>query len=233
MANETLRESMNRANANSIDGIFQAVNLGDILTQKFRRVVRANVPTIADRTSGAGLSEDAIKLPDYLKASRITRGWARSTGAAGALGEMTVSAVTADPGAGEIAIAPNGDIVMQANDAYTSVDIDYYPAKGRVLSLDLTVVPGTGVCTLPSWLTALHPHMLLNATANTGGAIGAKVVDFRAAVAPAAGFACLNLIGTVVYFAVADAVTACTLKLMVDEGVDSQGLLTADNTSHV
>jgi hypothetical protein len=233
MANETLREGMNRANANSLDGIYQAVNIGDILTQKFRRVVRAKVPTVADRTSAAGLSEDAIKLHDYLKASRITRGWARSTGAAGALGELTVSAVTADPGAAEIAVAPNGDIVLQANDAYTSVDIDYYPAKGRVVSVDLTVVAGTGVCTLPSWLTALHPHMLLNATATAGGAVAAKVVDFRGAVAPAAGFACLNLVGTIVYFAVADAVTACTLKLMVDEGVDSQGLLTSDNTSHV
>ena len=233
MANETLREGMNRANANSLDGIYQAVNIGDILTQKFRRVVRANVPTVADRTSAAGLSEDAIKLPDYLKASRITRGWARSTGAAGALGELTVSAVTADPGAGEIAIAPNGDIVLQANDAYTSIDIDYYPAKGRVVSVDLTVVPGTGVCTLPSWLTALHPHLLISAVVTAGGSVAAKVVDFRAAVAPAAGFACLNLVGTIVYFAVADAVTAATIKLMVDEGVDSQGLLTSDNTSHV
>src|SRR5574343_977471 len=161
MANETIREALNRANDNSLPNLAQAVALGDLLTQHVPRVVRANVPDVAALTSEAGLSEDRIVLPGYCKAGRIRRAWARSTSAGGTLGEMTVTALGADPGAGEIAVAPNGDIVTRALDAYTSVDIDYMPAPGKVVVVeDVVVVPGTGVCTLSAEVQAMHPVAL-------------------------------------------------------------------------
>lgn len=235
MANETIREALNRANDNSLAGLAQAVALGDLLTQHVPRIVRANVPDVAALTSQAGLSEDRIVLPNACKAGRIRRGWARSTSAAGTLGEMTVTALGSDPGAGEIAVAPNGDIVTRAVDAYTSVDVDYMPAAGKVITLEgLVVVPGTGVCTLSAEVQAMNPVALLAAESTAGGLVQEMTVGFRAAVAPATTFAILNLIGTIVYFAIADAVTECTLTLLVDNEVpDPHAVLAGDNLNHV
>jgi hypothetical protein len=124
---------------------------------------------------------------------------------------------------------------MRAADGYTSVDVDYEPVVGKYIEVNnLPVVSGTGVCTLPAWLVALHPHTLVLGTVVTGTLVGAKVTTWRAAAAPATTFACLNLVGTIVYFAVADAVTMCNLTLIVDGDVpDPQALLTADNTANV
>ena len=233
MANETLREAANRANPNGLADILRSLAIGDVLTQRLPRVMRAQVPLGSDVILAAPLTCDRIRLPTDCKASRIRRAWARAGG--GTLGEMTIHANGANPGANEIAVAPNGDIVTRHADAYTSVDVDYEPLPGKLVTVaNLPVVAGTGVCTLPAWLTAKNPHLLVLATVTTGGATGAKVTTWRAAAAPAAGFACLNLAGTIVYFAVADAVTACSLQLLVDADVaDPQALLTADNTSNV
>lgn len=230
---ETLREATNRANPNGLPDIFRALGIGDILTQRLPRVMRAQVPTASDVTSAAALVEDRIRLPSDCKASRIRRAWARAGG--GTLGEMTIHALGADPGANEIAVAPNGDIVSRHADAYTSVDVDYEPVIGKVITVsNVPVVAGTGVCTLPAWVVALHPHLLIQATSTAGTLVAAMTTTFRAAAAPATTFACLNLIGTIVYFAVADAVTMCNLTIVVDGDVpDPQLLLTATNTSHV
>lgn len=235
MANETIQGALNRANPNGLADIAHAVALGDLLTQHMPRVVRGNVPAIAALTSQAALLEDRIVLPTGCKAGLIRRAWARSTGAAGALGELTVTALGADPGAGEIAVAPNGDIVTQANDAYTSVDVDYMPEKGKLVTLTgVVVVPGTGVCTLPLAVLTANPVVLVSAVATAGGVVAAKTVGFRAAVAPATTFACLSILGTIVYFAIADAVTLCNLTLIVQNDVpDPHALLVADNTNHV
>jgi hypothetical protein len=235
MANETIMGALNRANPNGFADIAHAVALGDLLTQHMPRVVRGNVPAAAALTSQAGLSEDSIVLPPLCKAGRIRRGWARSTGAAGTLGELTVTALGADPGAGEIAVAPNGDIVFRAIDAYTSVDVDYMPEKGRLVTLTgVVVVPGTGVCTLPLAVRNANPIKLVSAVATAGGVVAAKTVGWRAAVAPATTFACLSTLGTIVYFAIADAVTLCNLTLIVQHIVaDPHALLVADNTNHV
>lgn len=234
MANETLREATNRANPNGLASILQALVIGDILTQRMPRAMRAQVPTDSDVILAAPLTCDRIRLPNSCKASRIRRAWARAGG--GTLGEMTIHALNANPGANEIAVAPNGDIVTRHADAYTSLDVDYEPVVGKVITLtDVPVVAATGVCTIPLPIATKNPHLLISATAKAAGVVVAqKVVTWRAAAAPAAGFACLNLIGTIVYFAIADAVASCDLTLMVDADVpDPQLLLVSDNTANV
>ena len=231
MANETLRETANRANPNGLNSILQALKIGDILTQRTPRVMRAQVPTASDVTLAAPLVCDRIRLPTDCKASRIRRASARAGG--GTLGEMTVHALGANPGANEIAVAPNGDIVTRHADLYTSVDVDYEPAVGKLVTVsNVPVVAASGVCTLPAWVTALHPHMLVQATSTAGTLVAAMTTTWRAAAAPATTFACLNLIGTIVYFAIADAVTMCNLTLLVDGDVaDPQLLLVGDSNN--
>ncbi len=234
MANETLREAANRANPNGMNDILRSLAVGDLLTQRLPRVMRAEVPLVADVILAAPLTCDRIRLPTACKASRIRRAWARASGG-GALGEMTIHALGANPGANEIAVAPNGDIVTRNADLYTSIDVDYEPLPGKLITIEtLPVTAASGVCTLPAWVVALHPHLLVAGTSTAGGLVQEMVTTWRAAAAPNTTFACLNLIGTIVYFAIADAVTSCSLTLLVDGDVpDPQDLLTSDNTSNV
>lgn len=230
MANETLRETTNRANPNSLNDVFRTIKLGDIITRKVRRVMRAQAPVASAVTLAGPLVCGRILLPEQCKASRITRAWARAGG--GTLGEMTVHALNANPGANEIAVSPCGDIVTRQADAYTSVDVEYEPVSGKLIELlDVPVVAATGVCTLPPAIAALGPHMLVSAVSTVGTLVATMTPTWRAAAAPATTFACLNLIGTIVYFAVADGVTRCNLKLYVAAEVDEQALLVADTLS--
>ena len=233
MANETLREATNRASPNGLLSILQSLAIGDILTQRTPRIMRVQVPTASDVTLAAPLVCDRIRLPTACKASRIRRAWARAGG--GTLGQMTIHALGANPGANEIAVAPNGDIVTRHADAYTSVDVDYEPVIGKLVTLTgLPVVAATGVCALPAPVIAMHPHLLVTAASKAGTLVAAMTTTWRAAAAPATTFACLNLVGTIVYFAIADGVTSCDLTLMVDADVpDPQLLLVADNQSNV
>jgi hypothetical protein len=233
MANETLREATTRANPNLLCDILRGLAIGDILTQRVPRIMRAQVPVASDVILAAPLTCDRIQLPTACKASRIRRAWARAGG--GTLGEMAIHALNANPGANEIAVAPNGDIVTRHADLYTSLDVEYEPVIGKLITLtNVPVVAATGVCALPTPIIAKHPHLLVSAVSNTGGLVASMTITWRAAAAPASTFACLNLVGTIVYFAVADAVTSCNLTLMVDADVpDPQALLVGDNLTSV
>jgi hypothetical protein len=231
--NETLREATTRANPNLLCDILRGLAIGDILTQRVPRILRGQVPLVSDVILAAPLTCERIRLPDACKASRIRRAWARAGG--GTLGEMTIQGLNANPGANAIAVAPNGDIVTRHADLYTSLDVEYEPVIGKLITLtNVPVVAATGVCTLPTPIVAKHPHLLVSAVSKTGGLVATMTTTWRAAAAPATTFACLNLVGTIVYFAVADAVTSCDLTLMVDADVpDPQLLLVGDNLTSV
>lgn len=232
---ETLREATNRANPSGLSDILRALAVGDMLTQRLPRVMRAEVPNVADAVLEGAVSVDRIRLPSNCKASRIRQARARASGV-GALGLMTITALNTVPGAAEIAIAPNGDIVFLAASAYTSVDVDYEPVIGKVIELtNVPVAPATGICTLLPPIVAMHPHVLVAATITDGVVIGQCTVAYRATAAPAATlFANLDLPGDHVRFLAADGVRMCNLTLIVAGDVeDPQDLLTSENTSNV
>ena len=233
---ETLREATNRANPNGLGAILQSLAVGDMLTQRTERYLSGAVPLAADAVLEGGVSVDRIRLPENCKASRIRRAFARATTGGGTLGYMTVTALNAVPGASEISIAPNGDIVLLAANAFTSVDVQYEPVIGRVVELvDVPVDPATGICALRPPLVAMHPHMLIKAEITLGTVRGKCTIAYRATAAPAATlFANLDLPGANVRFLVADGVRRVNLTLLVDGNVaDPQVLLTALNAANV
>ena len=227
MANETLRETLNRADPNSISDTLRSLKFGDMSTRTLRRRLTMQVPRRADVTIG-GTAYSRIRLPNDAKAMRILRAWARAGG--GTLGNMTVHTWGAVPGANEIAVGANGDLLFLDSDAYTLIDVEYEPIMGDVVTLTgVTVVPGTGVCTLPT--PALGSFHVISATSKTGTLVADMLVDYPNTTAPATTIARMNLVGTVVFFAIADAVTSCDLVLVKAAAVEPGALLVADSAT--
>ena len=222
---ETLREALDRGNPNNIADIARALHLGTMLTQNVPRCMHNAAPVDA-ATYGR------IALPDYCKARRILNAFAHAGG--GTLGNMTIHAWGAAPGANEISIDGNGDIITRHADLYTDLDVQFEPVVGDVIELNnLPVVPGTGVCTLPL-PAATGAFHLISATAVLGTVTGACNVIWPAAAAPVVSRqANINLVGTIVYFVVADAVTRCNVKLIKQAAVEPHALLIGTNINEL
>lgn len=165
-----------------------------------------------------------LSLVDDAKALNILSAYAR-TGTAGT-GPMTIAANGATPTSGQIAVAPNGDIVTLASDAITNVDIVYQPDKYDVVEVVLPVVSSTGILTLPVPNTTAGVVTLFEAEALVGTTIGKEKI-LVPGTAPATGQARLNVAKTQVLFATADAVTSARVKFSVSSAVDADALLTA------
>jgi len=221
----TNREAANRSNTNTISDLFRKIGLGDLLLGQMPQALRAQD---ADAAGNAGYNLatlDALPLPDHAKAASILRATARA-GTAGT-GEMTVVAYGVTPASGEIAVGPNGDIVLLAADAITDVDVIYVPERGKVIDSVFPVV--TNVLTLPASVTDRSVVLLEEAEAVEGTSTGTKIVLIPGAGAPAAGQARLDVAKATVTFAAADAVTRARVKLLVAAGdEDLQAVLTAD-----
>jgi hypothetical protein len=224
---QSLKNRINAANPNQLPQELQILKFGDVLRAgaTFRR--KFNPDTAAANASQLA-SLDTLTLNDDAKAATILRAYARATAAAGTLGELAVQAYGATPIDGQIAVAPNGDIVVLAASRYTDIDVTYQPDKVDLAEITLTVA--ANVLTLPAALTAAGVNALLEAVATIGGSLGSKVLLVSGAGAPAAGQARLNLAKTTVTFAVADAVTQATVKVALSASVDADALLTANST---
>lgn len=210
-SNDTVKTSLNRANPNSLPDMNRKIKMGSVLEGHVPQhlfgvdmdALGANVGNLA--------TLDALSLPDGSKAAEILRAYAK-TATAGA-GVLTVVAPDATPGTGEIAVAPNGNIVSLAADALTDVDLVYVPQRGDVVDSAFPVA--SDVLTLPSSITDLGAIAALEVEALEGTATGNKIVLTPAAGAPAAGQARLNVAKTTVTFAAADAVTRARVKVLV------------------
>lgn len=128
------------------------------------------------------------------------------------------------PAAGEIAIAPNGSIVTNAADAWTSVDVAYTVDKGEVV--EFTGDVAANILTLPTGITTRGAIRLLEAEALVGTSTGAKFCDVIGA-APAAGEAALTTGLATVRFNGGDAVTKARVKLLVCSDVELTSFLAA------
>lgn len=217
----SLKEKMDLANPNVISDGFRILEIGSVLralpTFLRRKASAADAGVLATLLS--------LVLPDDAKGLNILRAYARA--GTGTLGELAVQTYGTTPAAGQIAVAPNGDIVTLAADAYTDIDVVYQPDKYDIAEVTLPVA--THVLTLPTQLTARGAILLLDATATVGTSTGRKIILVPGAGAPAAGQARLNLAKTTVTFAAADAVTQATVKVAIVARVDVDALLTAQS----
>ncbi len=251
---ESVRQALSRVDPNTAQDILRALAFGDVL-----RAAPVYLRSVAPAASVAQqlATLDTVVLPEDAKAAVILRCTVK---AGGTTGEFAAQAYGATPTTGQVAVAPNGDIVfVHATDLVTSADIVYVPEKGDVLgqlannnatqntalgsagfgtgitSLPLAVVPGTGVCALPS-AYAGKTILLMQANATAGTTTGQKIILVPASSAPATGKAVLNIAKTQILFAVADAVSSCTVDILVAAGLaggaDVNAILEAANTQY-
>lgn len=218
----TVKAALDRANPNTLPDLFRQLGLGQILRGQIPQVIRRRLPVDDAAVDG---SLEAVILADDSRAAVVHRAYAR---AGMVTGELTPVAYGVTPMTGEIAVAPNGDIVVLEADAITDLDVVYTPERGDVFTLDLPVVPGTGVLTLPASVTTPGVVYLIDADATAGTVTGRKEILVPAAGEPAAGNARLNVAKTTVQFAVADAVSRATVRLLVASALDMNVLLEAD-----
>jgi len=224
---QSLKNRINAANQNQLATELQVIKFGDVVRSGTTFLRKKNPDTAAANAAQLATLK-ALTLNDDAKASSIVRAYARATAAAGTLGELAVQPYGTTPIDGQIAVAPNGDLVVLAASRYTDIDVTYQPDKADLAEITLTVV--ANVLTLPAALTAHGVNALLQAVVTAGGAVGEKVVLVPGAGAPAAGQARLNLAKSTVTFAGADAVTQATVKVSLSASVDVDALLSANST---
>jgi hypothetical protein len=205
----TQRNQIDLANPNTLADNLRKIALGSFLQGQVPQVRRK----VNQDTNGVCAYNvatlDVLQLPDGGKASSIVRATVR---AGGVTGELTPAAFGATPTTGQIAVAPNGNIVTLGTDAITDLDIQYLPERGDVIESVFPVV--SNAIALPTSLTSRGVVLLLEAESVDPTAIGRLIVLVPAA-SVAAGRAALNVAKTSVVFAAADAVTRARVKLLV------------------
>lgn len=221
----TVKEALNSADPNVLADILRQLGFGNVLRSMPIPIRKSD--TAASTYVGAA-SRVCVDQDVEAPALSILSAYARS--GAGAVGALT--AVAFPPGAGQVAIAPNGKVVTAAADVWTSVDVSYVPEKGEVVEFTGNVVPGTGVMALPAGITSRGVIRLLEAEALVGTSTGLKFCDAIGA-AVAAGEAALPVALTTVLFAVADAVSSARVKLLVCSEVDVNTKLPDTNESFI
>jgi hypothetical protein len=215
---ETLRQSIDRCNPNSLPDMLRTLGFGSFLLALIARLYMQDPAASAVQLA----TLEAISLPEGAKACKVLRATSR---AGTVTGELTPVAYGVTPGSGEIAVAPNGDIVVLAADAITSLDVAWVPELYETYTLDLPVASDTAV--LPSALTDLGVILLISATPTAGTLTGAKIVLVPSNSKPATTKANLNLAKNSVLFAVADAVSQATIVVAVVSRKDATAKLTA------
>lgn len=202
----TLRDSFNRANPNTTPDALRAVKFGDVLAALPVQLRQSETEASAGVAASA-LVASAQQEPAALVLSAYARA------GAGTVGALAVAAYP--PAAGEVAVAPNGAVVAEATDAWTSLDVLYIPDKGEVVERVVSVDPGTGIATMPPDVTARGIARLLGANVQAGGFTGECEVIAPGASPAAAGQANLSDSLAVAQFRIADAVTSAVLRLLL------------------
>lgn len=211
----SMKAAFNRANIGSLPSLFLQFGLGDWLRAQ-KTKLWATAPTTDPYGPASNVS---IFLPDDAKAETVLGAYARA--GTGTTGPLTVVAYSATPSAGDVAVAPDGNIIFHAADAWTSVDITYLPKEGDVAEYILPVV--SGVVTLPTSIVATDILEVQRNDTSTA---------YEQITAPAAsnsttGTACLNLAKTEVLLDSADDATSVRVKLVQACNINRNALLEA------
>lgn len=200
-----LYEAMDRGNLGQMGDAFRKVKLGTLLCLMPVFLYGA-VPTATP--AGKLAAEDAILLPVNAKAFKIHSAYARA--GTGTKGPLTIVADGTAPSAGECAISPDGDIVFNATDAWTKVDVVYIPAYQEVVEdLELTVT--SDVATIPSRY-ADRCIGLLKAE-STGGTVEGRFYVDKPGGTLATKECALALTKGTIAFKTTDAVSSCKVTL--------------------
>lgn len=216
-------------NSDQVNDLLTQLNCGDLTTfaQKARllllakgasRTIRKQAPLAAAVNPYVLATLGAITLPDGAKAHSIRRATVR---AGGVTGELTPVAYGATPITTQIAVSPNGDIVVLGTDAITDMDVVYDVEPQFTVELVLAVA--AGVLTIPTTfqpsgyagpVSNLGVVSLLEAEALAQTAGTVKKIVLVPGAAPATGQARLNVAKTQVLFNTAtDIVTSARVKL--------------------
>lgn len=194
-----LREALNEGNLNRIDAMAQRVKLGDCIDCIPRTVMNAAVNTANDR----------VELPEAAKAIAVLAAHDITNGQ-GMIPEPLVGTV---PAAGEIGVAPNGDLVCAAADNVEFLDACYVSPDADVVEWENVPVAGS-IATLPN---SRRAWILLEAEILTGvdpQTIEGVAIEARGA-APADNGAALGDGGTTVVFNAGDVVAGtCRIKAL-------------------
>lgn len=193
-----LRDVLNESNPNKISDAAKAILIGNalaVLPRTIRGVVTANV----------------LVLPEKAKAARVLSCF---VAAGGVTGRFTPAAIDDTPATTECGINAAGNVVFLAGDAVTEAEIVYVPMEGLIIEELCTVAANVG-----TFAQSRRAQQLLSVTATVGGSVGVKALTALRGATPGAGVAAINLLGTGVVFAAADAVTQCTVRYLSQPGV--------------
>lgn len=208
------------------------------VTNPYLKAGQSVAETITGSSPAASPGANLLgQLPDDAKASVILRATAIA-GTSASLGTLTINAQSANdtqfatagggPTAGLIGISPTGDIVANATDAWTSLDVVYIPEKCDVVEYPaLSVVAATGICALPVTATTQGVVLLMEAQALAGTVNGTNIIITPGAISTTTKQCNLNTAKTQVQFVVADAVTSARVKVGLVSAVNQNQLLEA------
>lgn len=223
----SLKAELDKCNPNTMPTLLQKIRFGSLVRAMKTQLM--GVDPAADAYQLATV--ESIGLAEDAKAATVLRAYGRVGGVTA--GELAVQAYGATPSTGQIAVAPNGDIVVLAADAWTSVEVYYEPMQYDVVEFELAAPAGD--LTLPTSVAG-KVLALLEAEATTvdsGGISGKKIILVNASSAPATTKAALNLAKTHVLFNTAtDKVTKARVKLAVTLDVDVNALLTGESHTY-
>lgn len=222
---KTVKDVLNDAPPNALPDMLRALRFGD-LVRSLPTYLRHKDPA-ADTSQLATLESFGVALK--APAATILRAYARA-GTATAL-ELAIQAANTTPATGQIAVSPNGDIVVLAADAWTDVDVEYQPTRGEYLTLSLPVA--SNALAIPAAVTARGVVHLVAATATAGTSAGVKIVLAASASAAAAGQARLDLAKANVKFNATDAITAGTVVLFIAHSTDVDATLESTSTAFI
>jgi hypothetical protein len=221
----TQRASIDSANPNTISDELRKIAFGSLLQGQIPQVRRRLNP-VALGTVGYCLNTlHAVQLPDGGAACTIVRATSR---AGGVTGELTPVAYGTTPTTGQIAVAPNGDIVVLAADAITDLDVVYLPDRGDIVQAVFPVV--SNAVAIPASYTAKGVVLLLEAESIEGTLTG-KLRILVPGGSATTGLAALNVAKNSVSLAAADAIVRVRLKLMVLAAEDLCSILEATATT--
>lgn len=217
------REALDRANPTTLATHLQKVRIGTVLAGNVPQHLSGVVPALQTNELATILGLD---LPYTSRARRVIGATVRAVGSGSVLGELTPIVKDVTPTTGQIGVTPSGDIAFLGTDAATVADVSYEPYAGDVV--EWTGPAPAGVMTLPAWIAARQPLLLLEATAVTATITGRKIILAPAAAVVATTKAALAIDRTKVYFNTAtDVVTKATVKLLVAPSLSLAAALAA------
>lgn len=217
----SLKNNMDKANPNQIADAFRLLKVGSIL-RRLPTALRAKAPVAAGSNPYVAAAAQSIQLPDDAKAAFIFAAYARTgTGTAGPLTVVAPGSL----GAGNIALAPSGDLLFLAADAWTNVDVLYLPEQVDTIELILPVA--SNAAALPTGAgqqAAGGAVVLMEAESLTGTSVRKMIVD-APGTSVSASHAALDLAKANVKFASADAITSARVKIGIVPAINLDTLL--------